>query len=139
MVGLPFRFGFEPLLFLVKPTLVGSESISKIMNASMHAAACRERSISRWMRVPDEDTLTNGLHLHIKRILSGTCAPTIMNLRTGNASPQYHVVYDDLLTAVPNGETGGIIDQMTFNPQSWLKVVGSLPLKVYDRERKIIS
>jgi hypothetical protein len=47
----------------------------------------------------------------------------IMNLRTGNVSPPYHVVYDDLFTTVPNGETGGILDQMTFNPQSWLKVL----------------
>jgi hypothetical protein len=47
----------------------------------------------------------------------------IMNLRTGNVSPQYPVVYDDLFTTVPNGETGGILDQMPFNPHSWLKVL----------------
>jgi hypothetical protein len=40
MVGLLFRLGFEPLWFILKPTLVGSESITKIMNASMPATAC---------------------------------------------------------------------------------------------------
>jgi hypothetical protein len=36
----------------------------------------------------------------------------ILNLRTGNISPQYHVVYDDSFTPVPNGEAGEIIDDM---------------------------
>jgi hypothetical protein len=48
-----------------------------------------------------------------------------MNLRTGNVSPQYHVVYDDLFTTVPNGETGGLIEGMPFNPESWQKIVES--------------
>jgi hypothetical protein len=47
----------------------------------------------------------------------------IMNLRTGNVSPQYHVVYDDLFTTVPNGETGGLIEEMQFNPESWQQIL----------------
>jgi hypothetical protein len=49
----------------------------------------------------------------------------ILNLRTGSVSPQYHVVYDDLFSTVPNGETGGIVDDMPFNPQTWQKIVES--------------
>ena len=47
----------------------------------------------------------------------------IMNLRTGNVSPQYHVVYDDLFTTVPNGETGGVIEGMPFNSESWRQIL----------------
>jgi hypothetical protein len=47
----------------------------------------------------------------------------IMNLRTGNVSPQYHVVYDDLFSTVPNGETGGILDDMPFNQLSWSNIL----------------
>jgi hypothetical protein len=46
-----------------------------------------------------------------------------INLRTGNVS--YHVVYDDLFTTLPNEYTGGILDGMPFNPQSWSKIVWS--------------
>jgi hypothetical protein len=49
----------------------------------------------------------------------------IINLRTGNVSPQSHVVYDDLFTTVPNGDTGGTLDDMPFTPQSWSKIVES--------------
>jgi hypothetical protein len=45
----------------------------------------------------------------------------ILNLRTGNVSSQYHVVYDDLFTTVPNGESGCLVEQMKFNPNSWLQ------------------
>jgi hypothetical protein len=47
----------------------------------------------------------------------------ILNLRTGSASPQYYVVYDDLFSTVPNGETGGILEDMPFNHQSWAKIL----------------
>ncbi|KAG7374494.1 reverse transcriptase RNA-dependent DNA polymerase [Nitzschia inconspicua] len=47
----------------------------------------------------------------------------IMNLRTGRVSPQYHVVYDDLFSTVPNAETGGVENNMPFNPDSWSKIV----------------
>jgi hypothetical protein len=49
----------------------------------------------------------------------------ILNLRIGNVSPQYHVVYDDLFTTVPNGETGGLVEAMKFNPESWMKILES--------------
>lgn len=47
----------------------------------------------------------------------------IMNLRTGNVSPQYHAVYDDLFTTVPNAESGGLVEQMKFNHTSWLQIL----------------
>jgi hypothetical protein len=43
LVGLLFRLGVEPLWFIVKPTLVGSDSITKIMNISIHATAYRRK------------------------------------------------------------------------------------------------
>jgi hypothetical protein len=46
-----------------------------------------------------------------------------LNLRTGNVSPQFHVVYDDLFSTVPNGETGGVVEEMAFNPHSWMKIL----------------
>jgi hypothetical protein len=49
----------------------------------------------------------------------------IMDLRTGNVSPQYHVVYDDLFSTVPNGETGGILDDMPINQLSWSNILES--------------
>jgi hypothetical protein len=33
------------------------------------------------------------------------------------------VVYDDLFTTVPNGESGGLMEQMKFNPNSWLQIL----------------
>jgi hypothetical protein len=49
----------------------------------------------------------------------------ILNLRTGNVSPQYHVVYDDLFTTVPNGEAGGILNDMPFDHRSWSQILES--------------
>jgi hypothetical protein len=40
----------------------------------------------------------------------------ILNLRTGNISPQYHVVYDYLFTTVPNAQSGGLVEQMQLIP-----------------------
>jgi hypothetical protein len=61
MVGLLCRLGVEPLWFIVKPTLVGSELITKIMNALMHATACgRKNHLQRWMRMSFEDTSNEG-------------------------------------------------------------------------------
>jgi hypothetical protein len=34
----------------------------------------------------------------------------LLNLRTGFVSPQYHVVYDDEFTTMPNSESGGLFD-----------------------------
>ena len=47
----------------------------------------------------------------------------ILNLRTGHVSPQYHVVYDDLFTTVPNAESGGIVQDTTFNQDMWSKLI----------------
>jgi hypothetical protein len=51
----------------------------------------------------------------------------ILNLRAGHVSPQFHVVYDDLFSTVPNAETGGLFDLERFQSQSWshLIAVGS--------------
>ena len=34
----------------------------------------------------------------------------ILNLRSGFISPQYHVIYDDLFSTVPNAESGGTLE-----------------------------
>jgi hypothetical protein len=47
----------------------------------------------------------------------------ILNVRTGNVSSQYHVVYDDLFTTVPNADSGGVEEEMQFNPKSCLQVL----------------
>ena len=47
----------------------------------------------------------------------------ILNLRTGWVSPQYHVVYDDLFTTVPNAESGGLLELSQFNPTSWNRLI----------------
>jgi hypothetical protein len=49
----------------------------------------------------------------------------ILNLVTGSVSPQFHCVYDDLYTTVPNAETGGILDLDQFRAESWGKLVES--------------
>ena len=43
----------------------------------------------------------------------------ILNLKTGRISPQYHVVYDDLFTTVPNADAGGLLDMPAFDAHSW--------------------
>jgi hypothetical protein len=57
-----------------------------------------------------------------------------MNLRTGNVSPQYHVVYVDLFTTDPNAETGGILNEMPFNQLSSMKILESRLERNIDRE-----
>jgi hypothetical protein len=49
----------------------------------------------------------------------------ILNPWTGNVTPQYHVVYDDLFTTVPNAETGGLFDPNDFDVNSWNRLVES--------------
>ena len=49
----------------------------------------------------------------------------ILNIATGNVSPQYHVVYDDLFTTVPNAENGGFFGVTGFNAESWETIVQS--------------
>ena len=47
----------------------------------------------------------------------------IRNLNTGYVSPQYHCVYDDQFTTVPNHESGGILHEEPFDQQRWLELV----------------
>jgi hypothetical protein len=48
----------------------------------------------------------------------------ILNLRTGYVSPQYHVVYDDEFTTVPNSESGGLLNGVCpFNADEWHRLV----------------
>ena len=49
----------------------------------------------------------------------------ILNVTTGFISPQYHVVYDDLFTSVPNAESGGLFDTAQFNAESWARLIAS--------------
>jgi hypothetical protein len=49
----------------------------------------------------------------------------IHNLQTGHVSPQYHVVYDELFTTVPNAEAGGLFSIQTFDATTWAKVLES--------------
>jgi hypothetical protein len=56
----------------------------------------------------------------------------ILNLNTGWVSPQYHVVYDDLFTTVPNAESGGLLDLQNFNADSWSRLIESGLERVID-------
>jgi hypothetical protein len=47
----------------------------------------------------------------------------ILNLHTEHVSPQYHVMYDDLFSTVPNAETGGILDHCW--EHNWHKILQS--------------
>lgn len=49
----------------------------------------------------------------------------ILNLVTGYISPQYHVVYDDQFTTVPNAASGGIFQNQPFDAASWDTLVSS--------------
>jgi hypothetical protein len=58
----------------------------------------------------------------------------ILNLRTGFVSPQYHVVYDDEFTTVPNAESGGLFNaDNPFSAAQWQRLVAS------GSERVIVS
>jgi hypothetical protein len=61
----------------------------------------------------------------------------ILNLRTGFVSPQYHVVYDDEFTTVPNSESGGLFDpNRPFDADHWncLVITGTERLVVSDED-----
>ena len=49
----------------------------------------------------------------------------ILNLRTGNISPQYHLVYDDEFPSVPNVESGGLLGNSPISIQDWNKIIAS--------------
>ena len=46
----------------------------------------------------------------------------ILNLRSGFLSPQYHVIYDDLFSTVPNAESGGMLEPELDGP-FWHKLI----------------
>ena len=49
-----------------------------------------------------------------------TLVGRILNVNSGYVSPQYHVVYDDLFTSVPNSENGGFTkDSEPFAESEW--------------------
>ena len=43
----------------------------------------------------------------------------VLNHRTGNVTPQFHCVYDDLFTTVPNGDFEPVFDMEQFVPDDW--------------------
>ena len=49
----------------------------------------------------------------------------ILNPRTGHISPQYHCVYDDLFSTVPNADSGGLVDVDPFRADQWEKLVSA--------------
>jgi hypothetical protein len=49
----------------------------------------------------------------------------VLNIATGHVSPQFHVVYDDLLTSVPNAEHGGLLEITEFEANARERLVDS--------------
>ena len=49
----------------------------------------------------------------------------ILNFNMGFISPQYHVIYDDLFTMVPNAESGGIFHDTPLTQDHWEQIVTS--------------
>ena len=49
----------------------------------------------------------------------------ILNHRTGSVTPQYHCVYDDLFTTVPNGEFAPVFDTEHFAADDWERLISS--------------
>jgi hypothetical protein len=49
----------------------------------------------------------------------------VLNIATGHVSPQFHVVYDDFFTSVPNAEHGGLFEIPDFDANLWEKLVES--------------
>ena len=47
----------------------------------------------------------------------------IHNLRTGFISPQYHVIYDDLFSSVPNAESSGLPSAPEFTGDFWRRLL----------------
>jgi hypothetical protein len=43
----------------------------------------------------------------------------VLNHRTGNVTPQFHCVYDDLFTTVPNGDVAPVFDTEQFAADDW--------------------
>jgi hypothetical protein len=51
----------------------------------------------------------------------------VLNVATGSVSPQFHCVYDDLFSTVPNAESGGLFlnDHDTFDIKKWNRLLQS--------------
>ena len=49
----------------------------------------------------------------------------VLNHRTGNVTPQFHCVYDDLFTTVPNGEVTPVFDTEQFEADDWERLIDS--------------
>jgi hypothetical protein len=47
----------------------------------------------------------------------------VLNHRTGSVTPQYHCVYDDLFTTVPNGEFAPVFDTGQFAADDWERLI----------------
>jgi hypothetical protein len=76
------------------------------------------KKIPKW-----EPRSRRGKFLGVSPSLSSTIG-LILNLRTGYVSPQYHVVYDDEFTTVPNSESGGLLNgTRPFNADEWHRLV----------------
>ena len=61
-----------------------------------------------------------------------TTVGLILNMRTGSISPQFHCVYDDLFTTVPNADSGGLFDPNVFDATSWARLIESGVERVVD-------
>ena len=64
--------------------------------------------------------------------LHSTTIGRILNPRTGAVSAQYHVVYDDHFSSVPNAEAGGLFGNIPFNADDWARLVASGHERVLD-------
>ena len=49
----------------------------------------------------------------------------VLNHRTGSVTPQYHCVYDDYYTTVPNGEFAPVFDSDTFDADDWERLISN--------------
>ena len=60
----------------------------------------------------------------------------ILNRTTGYISPQYHVVYDDLFTTVPNAESSQLLDMERFTQEAWSQLIlsGYEKAIIFDRD-----
>ena len=54
-----------------------------------------------------------------------TTVGRILNLRSGFISSQYHVVYDDLFSTVPNADSGGLLDEPNLNGDFWQRLLAA--------------
>jgi hypothetical protein len=58
----------------------------------------------------------------------------ILNLQTGHIKPQYHCVYDDQFTTVPNAKSSGLVQNQPFNADSWESIVLSCTEHIFETD-----